>query len=87
MCEQVKEIKRGSTCHKKNPATTTTTQSSHSQLPSAATIAKEQLEQYILKAVGDAGDDALCEFYEWLLEQAKRHMIGIYGFTNEEFLS
>jgi hypothetical protein len=52
----------------------------------AATIAKEQLDQYILDKVDDKWDDlALWEFYTWLLEQAKHHEVDWSGFISEAY--
>ncbi|GHU84686.1 hypothetical protein FACS189473_2580 [Spirochaetia bacterium] len=52
----------------------------------AATIAKERLDQYILDKVEVQWDDlALWEFYTWLLEQAKRHAVNRSGFISNEY--
>jgi hypothetical protein len=53
---------------------------------SAATIAKERLDQYILDVVKDKWDDlALWEFYTWLLGQAKHHAVDRSGFVSEAY--
>ncbi|GHV44383.1 hypothetical protein AGMMS49546_28260 [Spirochaetia bacterium] len=52
----------------------------------AATIAKERLNQYVLEKVEDQWDDlALWEFYTWLLKQAKTHKVDRSGFISEAY--
>jgi ParB family chromosome partitioning protein len=55
-------------------------------LPTASTIAKERLDQYISDKA-DNDDLALWEFYSWLLEQAKTHQVDRSGFISREYLS
>jgi ParB family chromosome partitioning protein len=89
MRHKAKALKEDCPTQKETPAVSTKPQN----LPSpssctAATIAKERLDQYILDKVEDKWDDlALWEFYTWLLKQAKTHQVDLRGFISEEYKS
>jgi ParB family chromosome partitioning protein len=92
MRERIKALKYDTPLDKitDDPKETPTASTRPETLPfpsvSAATIAKERLDQYILEKVEDEWDDlAIWEFYTWLLEQAKHHTVNRSGFINEAY--
>ncbi|GHT63825.1 hypothetical protein FACS1894110_02340 [Spirochaetia bacterium] len=92
MRERIKALKyetpldKATNDQKEMPFVPTRTQLLPSPHRTAATIAKERLDQYILEKVEDEWDDlAQWEFYTWLLEQAKHHAVNRSGFVSEAY--
>jgi ParB family chromosome partitioning protein len=92
MRERIKALKYDTPLDKvtNDPQETPTVPTKLQTLPfptrTAATIAKERLDQYISDKVEDEWDDlALWEFYAWLLEQAKHHRVDRSGFISEAY--
>jgi ParB family chromosome partitioning protein len=86
MREKAKALKEDSSAQKETPTASARPQTLPIPSFSAATIAKERLDQYILEKVEDEWDDlALWEFYTWLLEQAKHHGVDRSGFISEAY--
>jgi hypothetical protein len=52
----------------------------------AGTIAKERFEQYLEEKLQDGWDKTEWEFYDWLLEQAKRHKPDYSGYGCSKYL-
>jgi hypothetical protein len=53
--------------------------------PTAGTIARDRLIQYLDDALKEAWDTSAWEFYTFLLDRAKKHKIDISGFGSVEF--
>jgi hypothetical protein len=92
MRERIKALKYDTPLDKATnaPQETPTVSTKLQTLPfptrTAATIAKERLNQYISDKVEDKWDDlAFWEFYTWLLEQAKHHGVDRRGFISEAY--
>jgi ParB family chromosome partitioning protein len=86
--KKTKALKEDCPAKKETPVVFTMPKIVPSQTCSAAAIAKERLDQYILDKVEDTWDDlALWEFYTWLLEQSKHHAVNRSGFVSEEYKS
>jgi ParB family chromosome partitioning protein len=84
--KKTQALKNDGSIQKAMTADSNITQPLFSSSRTAATIAKERLDQYILEKVEDKYDDlALWEFYTWLFEQAKRHAVDRSGFTSEAY--
>jgi hypothetical protein len=84
--KKTKALKEDCSAKKETPVVFPMPKIVSSQSCSAATIAKERLDQYILDKVEDTWDDlALWEFYTWLLEQSKHHAVNRSGFVSEEY--
>jgi ParB family chromosome partitioning protein len=86
MRQRVKALKEDDPIQNETPTASAIPQPLPSQLCTAATIAQERLHQYILDKVEDKWDDqAIWEFYTWLLEQTKHHAVDRSGFISEAY--
>jgi ParB family chromosome partitioning protein len=84
--KKTKALKEGSLAQKEPSVVSSIPEPLTPSPCTAATIAKERLDNYILNKVKDEWDDLpLWEFYTWLLEKAKHHAIDRSGFISEEY--